>query len=218
MIQPAPDAAPPSPEVEPQEQPQAPQLSDKLLKLPAIQALFAGAPPALSAPVKEFTVGKRDEAKLIKENLPALQEAGMGFYQSINKHLGVIFNQLHVHLADLQAADKAGKLTQLAPDFDHINHAVSKSGTQNPVLHVRGVPGGFKSPTPQAPPQMAPGAPGQAEGPSMAPPVSAGPPAPASVQRKLNNARLTNLQPGAPTSGPSPGAGRLLNAILKPVV
>ncbi len=234
MIQPADNANPPVPQVQAANpdtntdtntdtmSASGPKLSEKLLKMPAMQALFAGAPPALSAPVKDFTQDKREEAKIIKDNLPALQAAGFGFYQSLSKHLGVIYNMLHLHEADLKAADKMGKLRQLAPDFDQINHAVAKSGARNPVLAVRGVPKGFKSPTPVAPPQvtpqMAPGPAAPLAAPLSAPPAPQVAQAPAGVQRGLSKARLTNMQPGAPTSGPSPGAGRLLNQILKPVV
>lgn len=221
MIQPTPDATPASPDIQPTQPAAQPTgLSDKLLKMPAMQALFAGAPPALSAPVKDFTQAKRDEAKIIKDNLPALQQAGMAFYKSLSGQLGVIYNQMHVHLSDLQAADKAGKLKLLAPDFDQISHAVAKSGAKNPVFAVRGVPAGFKTAHSVAPPQLtatlAPqtplGAPGQVVPPAAPQGSTAG------VQRKLATARLGNMQPGAPTSGPAPGAGRLLNAILKPVI
>lgn len=34
----------------------------------------------------------------------------------------------------------------------------------------------------------------------------------------VNTARINNLQPGSPTSGPSPGAGRVLNNLTKPVI
>ena len=217
-------------QVEPQQgEAQGPKLTPQLLKMPAMQALFAGAPPALSAHVKDFTVKTRDEARVIKENLPALQQAGMGFYQSLSKQLGVIYNKLHIHEADLLAADKAGKLQQLAPPFDQINHAVGKSGMRNPVLAVSHVPKGFKMPAqiaaPQLSPQMAPGTAGQPISPENPPqgaaplPASGGAQgAPSGVQRALAKARISALQPGAPTSGPSPGAGRLLNSILKPVV
>jgi hypothetical protein len=40
----------------------------------------------------------------------------------------------------------------------------------------------------------------------------------ASVQTNLAVKRQTNLAPGAPTSGPVPGSGRILNNILKPAV
>lgn len=38
------------------------------------------------------------------------------------------------------------------------------------------------------------------------------------VDSPLNTARLNNLEPGAPTSGPQPGAGRVLNNLLKPTI
>lgn len=202
-------------------QTEGPQLSEKLLKIPAMQALFAGAPPALSANVKDFTAKSRDEAKVIKDNIPALQAAGMGFYKSLSGQLGVIYNTLHVHVEDLQAADKAGKLQQLAPPFDQINHAVSKSGLRNPALQITKVPGGRKAPHPKSPPQISPGmASGTSGVPLSTPPAGSMPmPGPApSVQRKLASARVMNLSPGSPTSGPSPGAGRFLNQVLKPVV
>lgn len=34
----------------------------------------------------------------------------------------------------------------------------------------------------------------------------------------INTARISNLQPGSPTSGPQPGAGRILNNLTKPVI
>lgn len=34
----------------------------------------------------------------------------------------------------------------------------------------------------------------------------------------VNTARINNLQPGSPTSGPQPGAGRILNNLTKPVI
>jgi len=180
-------------------------LSDELLKIPAIQAVFAGSPPAVSAPIAEFA--KVPEAKLIVKHKDQLLAAGMGFYKSLAGDTGVLFNQLHVHGDDLKAADQAGQLAQIAPSFDQINMAVAKSGANHPVLNAK-VPTGAKAPTPQAAPQI---------NSPMAP--QAAPKAPAAAaQRKLMTARVTNMQPGAPTSGPSPGAGRILNSILKPVI
>lgn len=34
----------------------------------------------------------------------------------------------------------------------------------------------------------------------------------------VNTARINNLQPGSPTSGPQPGSGRILNSLLKPTI
>lgn len=185
------------------------KLPPALIKMPVMQALMAGAPPAVSASIKEFS--KKDEAEHFVKNKAVLEQAGFGFYRSLSGHLGVIFNALHIHPADLQAADKAGKLQLLAPPFDVVNHAVSKSGMHNPVLKRAAVPNGLAQPTQAAPPQLSASVP-PGQTPTPMKPPSAG------VQNKFATARLAALQPGAPTSGPEPGAGRLLNQILRPVV
>lgn len=171
-------------------------LSDELLQIPAMQALFAGQPAALSTSIAEFS--KRPEAKVIEDNKDAIQRAGVGFYRSMAGDLGVLFNQLHMAGQDLIEADKAGRLAEVAPPFDEVNQAVSMSGESNPILSAQ-VPGGAK----------------QANVPAPAPSPA---PAPASVQNKLTTARLKNMSPGSPTSGPSPGAGRILNNIMKPAI
>lgn len=171
-------------------------LSDDLLQIPAMQALFAGQPPAVSTLIKEFS--QRPEAKIIEDNKDAIQRAGVGFYRSMAGDMGVLFNQLHIAGQDLVEADKAGRLAEVAPGFDEVNQAVSMSGEGNPVFSAQ-VPGGAKTANIPAP------------APSPAP-------APASVQNKLTTARLKNMSPGAPTSGPQPGAGRILNTLLKPAV
>lgn len=188
--------------VTPEESPKQAQtgLSDELLQIPALQALFAGQPPALSTPMAEFE--KRPEAKLIADNKDALMKAGVGLYRSIAGDLGVLFNQLHINGADIQQADKEGRLLEVAPPFDQINDTISKSGDQNPVLNAS-VPGGPKTASTPAP--AAPAAPMAGSGAGQ----------PASVQNKTATARLSNMTPGGPTSGAAPGAGRILNNILK---
>lgn len=194
-------SAPVEAEVTPKPGAEAPKaasgtLSDDLLQIPAMQALFSGQPAALSTPIKEFS--SRPEAKIIEDNKDAIQRAGVGFYRSLAGDLGVLFNQLHIAGQDLVEADKAGRLTEVAPPFDEVNQAVSTSGEANPVLSAQ-VPGGAKTANVAAP------------APSPAP-------APASVQNKLTTARLKNMALGSPTSGPQPGAGRVLNTLLKPAV
>lgn len=168
--------------------------SDELLQLPAMQALFAGSPPAVSTPLAEFA--KRPEAKVLEDHKDDLMKAGIGFYRSLGGDLGVLFNQLHIAGQDLQEADKAGRLLEVAPPFDQVTQEVMGSGEDNPVLSAQ-VPGGPKTAAPQSVPPS---------------------PQPASVQNKQATARIKNIQPGAPTSGPAPGAGRIINNILKPVV
>ena len=53
------------------------------------------------------------------------------------------------------------------------------------------------------------------QGQSAAPPAPMAAP-PADVQNQLTTKRTANLTPGGPTSGAAPGAGRILNNILKP--
>src|ERR1035437_5582840 len=101
VIDPAnPQAAPPdqttanqpAPPAPPGAQPEAaaPEpLPPTLLKIPAIQALVAGSPAALSMKLKGSE--DRDEVKLVTKHAQGLQQAGMGFYQSLNKEFGVMF-------------------------------------------------------------------------------------------------------------------------------
>jgi hypothetical protein len=191
-----------------------PGLPDELLHTPAIQALIAGTPPAVSASVKEFETNPI--AKLIIENKDDLLRAGMGFYRSLSGDIGVIFNQFHIHPSDLQAADKAGKLAQVAPSFDALNAEVAKSGPNNPVLSATAVPGGPKPASLPTPPQVASGTTAPAPA-STAPPSNVAP-ATAKIQSQIMGSRAKNVAQGGPTTGPVPGQGRILNNILKPVV
>lgn len=204
----SPEVTPQAPETPPTEGGDA-KIPDEVLKIPAIQAILAGQPAAVSAPLKEFSA--RPEAKAIIKNAPTLQQAGFGLYRSLSGDLGVLFNQMHIHGEDLVNADKAGKLTEVAPPFDQVNDAVGKSGKDHPILKTQGVPNGFKSATPVQPPQASP----EVTNPAPAP-QSMGGPGPAQLQ--ANRARLQNLAVGGPISGPRPGAGRILNNVLKPVV
>lgn len=147
----------------------------------------------------------REDVKLLAENKDQLTQMGFGFYRSMDGTTGVMYNSMHIHPQDLAAADKAGKLRQIAPDADVVNHQVAKLGLLHPVhtMHPSRVPTAPAQPSYQAPPQGAA--------------LNLQPPA-AGVQRKLASARLAALQPSAPTSGPAPGGGQLLNSVLKQVV
>lgn len=210
----APDmAAQAAPETEPEPAPEEQEPSQKLphdlIKRPDFMALVAGSPPAISLRLK----GKENHEglNLVKKNWPALQKAGFGLYHSLSGEFGVLFNALYIHSQDLQAADKMGKLEQIAPPADAIAHAVGKSGLTNPVLRAGAPPATFASPKSIAPPQAASGnlpQPSQSVVPSKNPPGLG----------KAQGARFSNLKSGGPLTGAAPGAGRLLNSILKPVV
>jgi hypothetical protein len=180
-------------------------LSDDLLRIPAIQGLLAGSPPAVSASLADFA--QRPEGQLIAANKDPLMAAGMGLYRSVGGDIGVIFNQGFVSGAEIQEADKNGTLAQLAPSFDEVNQQIASSGDKNPVLNP-GLkpPTGFKSPPPPSP----------GPAPAISPAAASSAPAPTSPRLVAGKAR--NALPGSPTSGPKPGAGRLMNQILKPVI
>lgn len=184
-----------------EEAPAAPtELSDELLRIPAFQALIAGAPAAVSANLAALE--KKPEARIIAQSKDSLMGAGIGLYRSLDGASGVFFNQLFLSPDEVKSADQSGTLLELAPDFDQVNAEVGKSGGANPVLTAGERPSGFKTA-----PMTSSGTPAQ---PLVTPPM-------ASEQKAMANARAKNLQPGAPTSG-SAGAGRLLNSILKPVL
>ena len=210
---PAPDMAAESAPAEgaiDQPQEQAAALPHEILKMPTFMALIAGAPPALSARIGK---GHDDNPafEVIKKHKDLLQQAGFGFYKSLSGHFGVIYNSLYIHPEDILAADKAGQLQHVAPPSDAIRHAIGKSGLANPILRVQNPPDGPAQQKSTAPPQTASGL-------LPVPSQQATPGPAAGVQDKGQQARLTALKGGGPLSGPSPGAGRLLNNILKPVV
>jgi hypothetical protein len=193
-----------------QPQEQAAALPHEILKMPTFMALISGAPPALSARIGK---GHDDNPAfdVIRKHKGLLQQAGFGFYKSLSGNLGVIYNSLYVHPQDILAADKAGQLQHVAPPADAIHHAIGKSGLANPVLRVNQPPGAPAQQRSITPPQTASGM-------LPVPSEQATPGPSAGVQNKDQQARLTSLKSGGPLTGPSPGAGRLLNNILKPVV
>lgn len=181
----------------PQPEPQGGNLPDEVLQMPVFQALFAGAPPAVSTALADFQ--KRPEAKVIAENKEKLLGAGLALYRSLAGDLGVIFNQLYVSPDDIKAADQAGRLQEIAPPFDAVTQQVGQSGLDNPVLQDRPAPGGLATPQVQTPPQSG----------SLAAPATP-------AQNRIVQERAKLLNPGTPTQ--RGGTGRLLSSILKPVL
>lgn len=174
-------------------------LPDELLQLPALQAIFAGEPPAISLPLTEFA--QRPEAKLLADNKDSLLKAGLALYRSTQGDLGVIFNQFYISPEDIKAADQAGTLAQLAPPFDAVTAQVGQAGAANPVLKDRQLPGGFATAQVSAPPQSGS-------------PISLPPPAtPAQAQIVADRGDALNQQRPADRGG----RGKLLASVLRPV-
>lgn len=185
-------------------------ISPELVQIPVIQGLLAGEPAAVSVPIAEFDA--MPEGKLITQNKDSLMNAGIGFYRSLGGDLGAMFNRMFVSDSEIQAADKAGKLLELAPPFSQVNQALSQAGAQNPVLRdPAGRPTGFKTGGAPAP------APGPVANTQQAPaPMPSG--KPSKTPARVVQSKMRALNPQSPTEGAKPGAGRLLNSILKPVV
>lgn len=121
------------------------------------------------------------------KNAEPLVAAGFGIYESIDKKNDVLFNSALVDAGDLQEADQQGRLLEVAPLFSTVTQqGATPAGS------------GAMPAAPALPPASAPES----------------QPAP-SVQTKLATARTKNLQPSSPTGGPAPGAGQILNSILK---
>lgn len=144
--------------------------------------LLDGSTPALSLDIKATKDTPTGAA--IASAMPSLLKAGIGAYRALDGKTGVLFNQQAIHANDIKAADKQGKLLELAPPLDSLQAA-----TEQP------------SPSAATPPQSNTG---------MIPPA---PPS-----KALKSARVNAVKPGSPTSGPKPGAGRLQNMVMQPVI
>jgi hypothetical protein len=192
---PAPVPVEPTLEPEPTAAPAEGELPDELIQEPVMQALMSGSPPAVSGDIKALE--NSPFGKLVGKYAQVLNRAGMGFYRSQQGNIGAMFNQLYIQPEAIMEADQKGALQEIAPPISEVEKALAADPSKNPVLSASGPP--------TAPP-VAPPSPAPAGGGGAAPSPS------------LSTARRRNTQLGSPTSGPSPGAGRVLNAILKPVV
>ena len=179
-----------APQSPPEKSESTASVPDEVLEIPAIAGLLHGAPPAIYA---ERT-RKDPEIQTVIKNIKPLEEAGFGIYNSADGKLAVFYNSAYVNQDELAKADKAGNLTEVVPSFDSVQ------GQLNAAI----------SGTPPAAGAALPGAP-MVNSAAGAPPSS-------KTQTSLATKRANNLQVGSPTSGPAPGAGRILNNILKPTI
>lgn len=193
-IAPTPEAeAAPAPEAAPAEETDKKEetggeLSDELLTAAPALQLLMNGSPPATIAPKDAEFPELDT---VAKHMKELSAAGFGVYPTKDKQNVVFYNALYVSPEDVKKADEDGKLDSIAVPYEELRTALS--GEAAPV-------GGEASPA-------APAAPAQA-----------GSPPNASTENKLSTARTNNLSVGAPTSGPVPGQGRILNNILKPVV
>lgn len=128
------------------------------------------------------------EVATVIENLDAMVASGFGFYGGKDGETTVLFNTQHVSPEEIQAADNKGKLREFATSFAELKADLAPAGSAP------------EAPSAAAPPSMAAASPG------------------AGFDKRVATKRLKNIAVGSPTSGPSPGAGRLMNSILTPTV
>ncbi len=128
------------------------------------------------------------EVELVVKNADALASAGFRLYPSKNKPVTVLYNAVKISPEEIAKADEDGKLDQVAVPFQELQEVIAGASA---------TPADGKAAPVAAPAQNVP----------VAPPDA-----------KVTNARVKNLSPGTPTSGPAPGQGRLLNNIVKPVI
>lgn len=192
---PATPAAEPAPEAAPAEAGEPSSLA-----LPEIQALLSGSPAAVSTPVAT----KNPDVATMWNERDALGQYGLGFYKSLGGDMGVIFNGMYLPVEQLEAADKAGQLLQVAPPMEQVRTSVVAGGAANhPALTAQ---------TPAAPPASSPPAPRQTASGVLTPKPSQ------TSLRRLQGARAKALEPGGPTTGMRPGAGRILNLLNRPTI
>lgn len=182
-------ATPPAPTAEDNDN-EGGGLPEEVLAQPWMNALLQGKPAA----VYVQNESPPPEAQLILDHADALGEAGFRIYPSTTKPVTVFFNALVLPPEELKAADEGGTLDTVAVPFEELQEvfAGARKGVEAAPTDESAA---------SAPPNAAPA-------PASAPPTNP----------KLNAARIKNMSPGTPTSGPAPGQGRLLNNILKPVV
>lgn len=129
------------------------------------------------------------EVKVFAEHMPELAKLGFGAYITKSQPGAVLFNMAHIDPKQIVLADEKGELSAVAPPIEEVNVAIAD---------------GLKA---------SPPAPAEAPMPAGAPMA-----APTPTNKPLNTARIKNVTPGSPSSGPVPGQGRVMNSILKEAI
>lgn len=95
----------------------ASELPEEVLKLPVINSLLNGAPPAVYA----ASDAKIPEAKIIDKYSKELVNAGFAAYRTTDGINTVFFNQLYVTPDEIKSADASGTLIgQLAVPYEEL--------------------------------------------------------------------------------------------------
>ena len=126
----------------------------------------------------------------LSQHAQTLIDIGLGVYIDKQQN-SVVFNPVVVSVEEVEKAGEAGELEQLFPEYGKLTGETPTNSSAAPMNSASVLP---PSPSGAIPKQTA------------------------SAANSTNNARLKNMTPGAPTSGPFPGAGRVVNTLAKRAV
>jgi hypothetical protein len=171
-------------------------------KFPLLHDLVAGDVPGVYAP-KGF---KPSPELAAMTNMKMIKTLSLGIYRPKDPDVAaVMFNPAKISIADLQAADKKDELTKILTPITKYAGGPAQGG---PAPVGDGPMGGLNG-------QNAPAAQGGAQ---LSPEPTQVMPRPtfgAEAQKMAAEMRSKNFAPQAPTAAPMPGAGNILNGLLK---
>lgn len=202
MVQPAPAAGTlplqtsnPPPETPVPAIPQATEIPPAVAENPVVKDVLSGKIPGVLVRAG-MNYPKANE---LAKDPQVLLDLGMQFYLSQAEDI-VVYNPTKISEEELQAAEQQGVLDKIVPDYGIISgEAPEKPSKKEAKAEV-------------TPTKAAKAVPYSTEVlPSTKPP-------PAKVQNKLATDRLAalNVAKAGPTSGPVPGAGRVVNTLATP--
>jgi len=148
------------------------------------------------------------KAYKIAESWEDLMAVGLDFFWTPDQST-ILFNPAKISEEEIKKAINDGIINQILPDWETL------SG-ERPQKPPKGVQVGFGGADTPPPTPMAPEAPGALPATNLRPVSGAG----GDLSNKLANQRIRNVNVvnAGPTSGPVPGAGRILNAAATPAV
>lgn len=172
-------------------------LPEEVAKLPVVKRISIGSPPAVRVePGQHFP-----ELKAIEDNIPDIVVAGLDFYQS-KEGDSIMFNPLFIGAEELKAADAAGRIKEVIPSYSEL---MGKKPTTMSEEEAK------KQPARRD--KLKKDLMNKLGSPTAASEGTAVPPATAKTQNTIAKSRLP--EPQSPTSGPRPGAGRIINNLLE---
>lgn len=162
----------------------------------------------------------------LAEKMDKLTEAGLDVYLAHDGSF-VLYNPSQVEEKNLQKADMAGVLKTSIPDWQDVTNEAPEKPTPKIRKEMEGMYAKLGLGNPMGPDENTPGMPGAMPpgggniGADLAAMANMGiptPKPPPSTQTALARSRMAALVPGAPSSGPMPGAGRVMNGLAKSTI